>query len=244
MTLATLKPLADLDLSRVRAVTFDFGGTLLTPFPSVGAVYAEVLARREVTVSAEIVEARFRQAFVELRSKTHSGITEATELAYWRAIVHRALSPECPAALLDSVFTELWEEFSHARRWQVLPGASALLKAFAAVTPARSLAVFSNWDSRLHRVLDELGWSSQFQHLFISSEIGFEKPHPSAFRAVESALKLPPEAILHIGDSYAHDYQPASAAGWQALLVSPFAPASDFSALRVARLDDLLPLLS
>ncbi len=29
------------DLSGVRAVTFDAGGTLLTPHPSVGEVYAE-----------------------------------------------------------------------------------------------------------------------------------------------------------------------------------------------------------
>jgi hypothetical protein len=40
-------------LSGIRAVTFDVGGTLIEPWPSVGRVYAEVAARHGVEVAAE-----------------------------------------------------------------------------------------------------------------------------------------------------------------------------------------------
>jgi putative hydrolase of the HAD superfamily len=232
-----------IDFSRVRAVTFDVGGTLLDPHPSVGVVYAEVLSRHHPAPPPEIINARFHEAFADLRTRLLPVVNESTQLAFWRELAHRSLTPECPEALFETVFAELWQEFAHARRWRPLAGATALLDGLAAYPSKPALAIFSNWDLRLHRVLDELGWTSHFQHVFISSEIGFEKPDPRAFHAVKRALNLPSAAILHVGDAFAHDYQPARAAGWQALLVTPRAPAADPSAPRLNHLDELLPLL-
>lgn len=228
----------------MRAVTFDVGGTLLDPHPSVGVVYAEVLSRYHPAPAPEIIDARFHKAFADLRARLLPVVNESTQLAFWRELAHRSLTPECPENLFETVFAELWQEFAHARRWRPLAGATALLDGLAKHESKPALAIFSNWDSRLHQVLRELGWTPHFQHVFISSEIGFEKPDPRAFCAVERALNLPPAAILHVGDAYAHDYQPARTAGWQALLVTPRAPAADPSVPRVARLDELLPLLS
>ena len=220
-------PFPQLDLSRVRAVTFDVGGTLLDPHPSVGVVYAEVLARHHPRVpEPAVIDARFHDAFADLRSRLLPVVNETTQLAFWRELAHRSLTPDCPEEIFDTVFAELWREFADARRWRPLPGAAALL-ADRTATSTPSFNIFSNWDSRLHPVLDGLGWSPHFHRIFVSSEIGFEKPDPRAFRAVEQALSLPPAAILHVGDSYAHDYQPARAAGWQALLVTPKPPTAD-----------------
>jgi putative hydrolase of the HAD superfamily len=232
-----------IDFSRVRAVTFDVGGTLLDPHPSAGHVYAEVLARHHPAPDPEIIDARFHHAFADLRSRLLPVVNESTQRAFWRELAHRSLTPECPEEIFDTVFAELWLEFAHHRRWRPLPGAIALFENHApGAVP--SFNIFSNWDSRLHPVLDGLGWTPRFHHIFISSEIGFEKPDPRAFRAVAQALALPPEAILHVGDGYAHDYQAARAAGWQALLVTPHPPAAEPTAARINRLDELLPLLA
>jgi len=232
--------LAELDFARVQAVSFDVGGTLLTPHPSVGAVYAEILLRHQVELAPSVIETRFRQAFSLLRAHPRAVINEATELAFWREMALRSVSPECPAALFPNFFAELWAEFAQARRWRPLPGAGELIGNLG----GRTAAVFSNWDARLHRVLAELGWARHFRGVFVSSEIGAEKPDPRAFRAVEKALNLSPKNILHVGDSLEQDYLAAQAAGWQAVLVAPGPPAPLPSAAYVTRLDDLLPSLA
>jgi putative hydrolase of the HAD superfamily len=55
---------------------------------------------------------------------------------------------------------------------------------------------------------------------FISSGVGFRKPSPQFFHAVQTQLGLPPGAILMVGDDYENDLVAARACGWQAVLVN------------------------
>jgi putative hydrolase of the HAD superfamily len=227
----------------VRAVTFDAGGTLLTPQPGVGEVYAEILARHHLTVAPALLNQRFRAAFKELTAtRPRPVVNEDTERAFWHEVVRRSIAPECPENLIAQVFVELWEEFAQPRRWRVLPGVAEALAALAARKQFR-VAVLSNWDARLHRVLDGFGWARQFERVFISSEIGAEKPDVRAFRAVEAALGLPASACLHLGDSYAHDYRAAQTADWQALLIASIPPAGDILINHLTHLTELPALL-
>jgi putative hydrolase of the HAD superfamily len=236
-------PCLELDFSRVRAVTFDAGGTLLTPDPGVGEVYAEILARFDVALAPALLNRRFRAAFKELTTaRPRPVVNEDTERAFWREVVRRCISPECPENLVAKVFAELWEEFADARCWRALPGVEEALGALSARKHLR-LAVLSNWDSRLHRVLAGFGWARPFERAFISSEIGAEKPDARAFRAVEAALGLPASACLHVGDSVAHDYHAAQLAGWQAILVNPSLPTGNSVLHQISSLAQLPALL-
>lgn len=47
----------------------------------------------------------------------------------------------------------------------------------------------------------------------------YGKPHLPVFRAIETALGLPADRLLMVGDSLEHDIAGAKAAGWQALLI-------------------------
>ena len=231
-----------LNLASVRAVVFDVGGTLLTPHPSVGAVYAEILSRHGIELEDAIIEQRFIAAFRQLRNRSRTVINESTERAFWREIVALSIAPECPENLREAVFDKLFIEFASARRWRPLPGAVEILAALSA-RDDRPLAILSNWDARLHRVLAELDWTRYFKEVFISSEIGAEKPDPRAFQLVERALNLPSEALLHIGDSFAQDYRAARAAGWQAVLVGSPPPEHHATTLSVPTLHELSNLL-
>jgi putative hydrolase of the HAD superfamily len=229
--------LAAVDFARVRAVTFDVGGTLLAPHPSVGAVYAEALSRHGIELTPEVIEARFSQTFRAQRAAPGRIVGEDGERTFWRAVVRSSLAPECPPEKIEPVFAELWEEFARAHRWRPLPGAGDLLEALAARgTPCAAL---SNWDARLHRVLAGLGWTRHFRAVLVSSEIGAEKPHARVFRAAERALGAPADGLLHVGDNLAEDYRGARAAGWQAVLVAPAPLEQEPLAARVARLDEL-----
>lgn len=210
--------LINVDFSRVRVMTFDAGGTLVKPSPGVGIIYAEILGKHGVVVAPEILEQRFRKIFKELAARRpRPMVSEETERKFWRAVVRRCVTPECAEEKVGVVFEELWEEFALGRRWIIRAGMAQMLEEYAA-KPGVRLAVLSNWDSRLHRVLEGLDLRRYFAKVFISSEIGAEKPDLRAFRAVEAAMGQPPEAFLHIGDDAAHDYAAARAAGWQAIL--------------------------
>ncbi len=79
--------------------------------------------------------------------------------------------------------------------------------------PSFQLAVVSNFDGRLRLILQHLGISKFFAHIFISSEIGADKPDPEIFRRALKLIDLKPNEVLHVGDDSERDWEAASAAG-------------------------------
>src|SRR5690242_8718711 len=75
------KPKGSLIGDSVRAVTFDVGGTLIQPWPSVGHVYAEVAASHgHKGLSPEILNRRFAAEWRALRNFQHTR-------SQWAAVV-------------------------------------------------------------------------------------------------------------------------------------------------------------
>ena len=60
-----------------------------------------------------------------------------------------------------------------------------------------------------------------FDELVISSELGWEKPHPEVFREAVKKAACPAESILHVGDSLEADILPVLGQGMRALWVGP-----------------------
>src|SRR5581483_11235396 len=90
--------------TRIQAVTFDVGGTLIEPFPSVGHVYAAVAAQHGVTdLSPEALNARFRAAWAE------NGAFDYTR-GGWEALVQRTFHGLLPGRM--TFFSELYERFA------------------------------------------------------------------------------------------------------------------------------------
>ncbi len=99
----------------------------------------------------------------------------------------------------------------------------------------------SNFDGRLHSICDGLPPLTRCRHRFVSSQLGWRKPSPSFFKAIEQHLDLPPQALLLVGDDHGNDYLSARSAGWQALLVGE--PGSATAAPQLAGLRNLIELL-
>src|SRR6266481_9515602 len=84
---------------------------------------------------------------------------------------------------------------------------------FDAVGTLFYLGVISNFDGRLRLILQHLGISKFFSHVFISSELGADKPDPEIYRRAVSLMKLHPNGVLHVGDDPERDWEAASSAG-------------------------------
>jgi len=89
----------------IRAITFDIGGTLLVPHPSVGEIYARKARLHGVEGEAGLLEERFFRAFSQQEKATAGkSVNEGSERAKWRAVV------------ITSVNILLY--FCALRRWQ------------------------------------------------------------------------------------------------------------------------------
>lgn len=200
--------------SSIRLLTVDAAGTLVRPWPSVGAVYGRTAREHGIEASDEEVNECFYQTFGKLQTckKTNGG----EESEFWRQVVTETFRPFAGDQNLDPLFEELWDLFAKGDCWKLAEHAHSTLTILR--ERGYQLAVLSNNDSRLRSVLADLAIDQSFDHLFISSEMGCEKPEPEIFRKVEVAMGRQPAEILHLGDSHSRDFLGARNAGWNALL--------------------------
>jgi putative hydrolase of the HAD superfamily len=110
----------------------------------------------------------------------------------------------------DNFFEIAYEHFAEPGVWELYPEVPGVLNQ---LQPSFQLAVISNFDGRLRHILQHLGISKFFAHIFISSEIGADKPDPEIFRRALKLIDLKPNEVLHVGDDPERDWQAASAAG-------------------------------
>ena len=138
------------------------------------------------------------------------------EKDFWREVVTAIFQPFAKGQKIDPVFEILWDLFAEGKHWRIAESAEKTLQKLKG--RGYRLAVLSNNDSRLRSVLNDHKITPLFDELFISSEMGVEKPDPAIFRTVEKTMKELPSSFLHIGDSYSRDFEGARNAGWSALL--------------------------
>ncbi len=179
----------------------------MAPWPSVGHVYARV-ATSHIGFAAEPerITRQFIHAWQARREFDYSR-------EGWMAIVRDSFHGI--ADVTESLFTALYDSFSTHDAWQVFEDVRPCLDALQ--KKRVRLAVISNWDTRLRATLKSVGLHDYFEVITVSGEQGINKPDQEIFHRTARALGLPPDQILHIGDSHREDYLGAQAAGLHAV---------------------------
>ena len=216
-------------MENVAAITFDAGNTLLQPWPSVGEVYAEVASEHGVTAEPAVLEQNFVNAWNEPREFNYT--KEA-----WSGLVDEVFAGIANPPPSETFFDALYERFAEPVTWRVYDDVLPTLEALKQRNVR--LAVMSNWDNRLRNLLERLDLSRHFEALFISAELGCQKPDPQIFNQAATHLGLPGDRVLHVGDSEREDYQGALKAGFHARWLRR-ASSSTFGE-EISRLTDLL----
>lgn len=221
-----------MNLDGIQAITFDAAGTLIVPHPSVGEVYAEVLGGLSCPLDPDLLEQNFRASFKALKQDKPEAVLDRES---WRTIVAETLNGLTPSDQFDTHFEALWNAFAQPDRWRVLPGVSETLRELK--QRGCRMFVLSNNDSRLRGILNGLGLAQYFEAIFVSAELGVEKPSPEIFKRIEAEIGVAAPHLLHVGDSPKEDAQGAIDAGWQAALVGLKAAQSDIAhAANIAQL--------
>jgi len=110
----------------------------------------------------------------------------------------------------DNFFEIAYEHFAEAGVWELYPEVPGVLEQ---LRPRFQLAVISNFDGRLRFILQHLGISKFFAHVFLSSELGADKPDPEIYRRAVRLMNLKPNEVLHVGDDPQRDWEGACTAG-------------------------------
>jgi HAD superfamily hydrolase (TIGR01549 family) len=105
------------------------------------------------------------------------------------------------------------------------------------------LGVISNWQRGLDVFLRELGILTCLDLVMTSAEVGFEKPDARFFEEAIRRMQLPPEQLLHVGDSLEDDFQGAISAGIDAVLLDRGNDVSHGEVKKVRDLRELEELL-
>lgn len=192
--------------ARIEAITFDVGGTLIEPWPSVGHVYATVAAEFGVEVSPEELTTGFVRAWKARGEFDYSR-------AAWFALV-RATFGSRAAELPEEFFPGVYDRFVAPEVWRIFEDVAPTLAGLKA--QGIRLAVISNWDERLYPMLERLGLAEPFELVMSSHQAGVTKPSPEIFRRTAEELRLAPRTVLHVGDSEREDVAGAQAAGFAA----------------------------
>lgn len=196
---------------KILAVTFDVGGTLIEPWPSVGHVYADVAARHGAgALDVALLNRRFAAAW-----EAHPGFDYAVE--DWSAIVDETFAGLIGDKPSRTFFRELYEMFAQAGAWRIFDDALPALTSLK--EQGIRLGVISNWDDRLRPLLNSLGLADRFETIVVSCEVGASKPSHAPFQAAANALNLAPDKILHVGDSLDMDVGGARGAGLHAVQI-------------------------
>jgi len=230
-------------VSPITAVLLDAVGTLIYPNPPVAEVYQNVAARFGSQLSRDQISQRFKHALATAlpaadRSLSRPCTSEANEYERWRQIVAAVVNDVSSSASAE-VFASLWQYFAEATSWRLFDDVAPIWQELK--RRRYQLGVASNFDRRLRTVLAGL-LPLDAPQLFISSEIGFSKPDPGFFEAVQQRLDLEPTQILLVGDDWTNDVAGGKSAGWSTILIhrdqqSPGPPGS------IHRLSEILNLL-
>jgi putative hydrolase of the HAD superfamily len=198
----------------LKAIFFDAVGTLFCLNGTVGQHYALVGREVGLTLDADRLDRAFYSAWERMPSRAPiDGPRPNDDKDWWRELVNLVLDQVAPSLSEfdhDNFFEIAYEHFAEAGVWELYPEVVDVLEE---LQPRFQLAVMSNFDARLWFILGHLGISKYFAHVFISSELGAEKPDPEIFRRAVKLIDLKPNQVLHVGDDSERDWKAAGEAG-------------------------------
>jgi putative hydrolase of the HAD superfamily len=198
----------------IKAIFFDAAGTLFYLTKTVGDHYAYVGREVGLNLDAQKLESAFHAAWKQMpRRPAIDGPRENDDKDWWRALVDHVFDQVAPSVSeldRDNFFEVAYEHFAEAGVWALYPEVPRVLEQLA---QHFRLAVISNFDGRLRLILQHLGISKFFSHVFISSELGADKPDPAIFRRALKIMRLNANEVLHVGDDPERDWKAAAAAG-------------------------------
>ncbi|MFP2906106.1 HAD family hydrolase [Pyxidicoccus sp. 3LFB2] len=192
---------------RPRAVFFDLDDTLIDRAGAFASYVDDLIGRHPAAFPAS----RRAEDVAEFHALDQRGASDRT--GFCRRVTETfpdlGLSPE-----------ELWDDMSSLLPFFIVPSVSTL----ALVEELRKrapVALVSNGSGRVQRAkLERAFLTAHLPDVFLSGEVGAEKPDARIFRAALARVDREPEDVLHVGDDPEKDIVGAASLGLATCWVS------------------------
>ncbi len=231
-----------------RAVLFDLGGTLARYRLRPHEIVMEVLRSHGIEVDPGSVREAVRdadEAYAPLSAKIrrrhkvefrYAALPREFWVEYNRYLL-RTLGVEPRPELIDDII----DAFYDTRYVEVYPDAFPVLEALRGL--GLRLAIVTNASSFAHKVLRDTGLRKYFDAVAVSSDVGYEKPHPEIFRRALRELGVEPGEAAHVGDSYEADVEGARNAGVVPVLLDRDGTYGEVDCIKISTLYELSGVL-
>lgn len=208
----------------IRCIAFDVVGTLLFADPPVHMAYHRIGQKFGSQRDPVTVRQSFRDAMIR-RNPAADGTndilgdtvsahltSEEGETQFWRNVVGEVL-PDVEDR--EGCFQALFDHFAQPSSWGCFMDVEEAVPVFA--ERGLTLALASNFDSRLHSVCSGHPTLQGISKRVVSSEVGYRKPSRQFFMILADTCECEPSEILMVGDDAEHDVRAAIDAGLQAV---------------------------
>lgn len=193
----------------VRAVFFDFGGTLVAPLRDLVPLFRTAARRTGLRVDWDRLRTEIDGAWEDLWPEAPSCLGELPSFA--DRVHERALRRARAEGPIDEVVRMSREEALAPRRHRPYPETERVLRTLR--DRGYALHVLSDHTDYLPLIVERLGWSEIFERVTFSQELGVQKPDLRLFALAVSRSRAAPSEVLHVGDRWDADYQGARQAG-------------------------------
>jgi putative hydrolase of the HAD superfamily len=232
----------------LRCIAFDVVGTLIFADPPVHMAYHRIGKK----FGSQLDPIAIRQSFRDALSRREGAVegvndvlgdtlaiadggghstSEEAELQFWRDVVCEVL-PDVEDK--EACFAALFEHFAQPASWSRFMDVDEVLPVLR--DRGFTLAMASNFDSRLHAVCKGHATLDLIDRRVISSEIGHRKPARAFFEALIRTCGCEPSEMLMVGDHAQHDVEAARDCGLQAVHLDRSGTAGPVA---IASLDEL-----
>lgn len=209
--------MASIDFSKIKGLIFDYGGTIDTS----GDHWSEIIwdSWQKAGVAADKAEFRECYVFAErelartLHILPHHNFNDLLRIKMNIELQHLVELGHFSPEEIDAKAEEIAGYCYESAKASVAKSADVLEK----LSQKYPIVLVSNFYGNISTVLQDFGIAKYFKKIIESAVVGVRKPDPEIFRLGVSALSLPADEVLVIGDSYKKDIEPARRAGCQAI---------------------------
>ncbi len=219
----------------IRAVLFDFGGTLVTGRIDIGRFRRktlQLLRHRGLTIRKQDHDRATAEVIGKLRRLQQSNREMTFEEIHSEILRRVGLRPG--DELLDTLHRLYYSCYS----WAPMDGSTQILEALRS---DYCLGIVSNVISRIPLiVLEKLKLSHHFQTVVLSRDLGRRKPDPLPFNHALTQIGIPAAETVFVGDDLHADVLGAKKVGMKTIwLTTPVTPGVTEADARVKHLTEI-----